>query len=134
MIKNILIVGLLMVAGAFGQQARKLVDGNWNELQIAAGGKSYNSGMVTLTDSAAVLTAVTTKVQLIFCANVTSGAVTLTITDNQTSPKTYFATVSLAANSSILVHSSTVGLPFASGIKWNASAGASLNCQVVGVQ
>jgi hypothetical protein len=134
MIKKLMVIGLLLGGVVFGQAPTKLVDGGGNELQIAGGGKSYNSGMVTLTDSLTAATAVTTKVQLIFCANVTAGAVTLTITDNQTSAKTYFAAVSLSANSSVLVHSSTVGLPFASGIKWNASAAASLNCQIVGVQ
>jgi hypothetical protein len=131
---EILGIMAVVVGLGFGQQPTKLVDGGGNELQIAGGGRAYNSGMTLLTDSAVVVTAVTTKVQLIFCANIAVGAVTLTITDNQTSAKTYFNAVSIAANSSVLVHSSTVGLPFASGIKWNASATNSLNCQIVGVQ
>ena len=134
MIKNILLIGLMVGIGLFGQGPVKLVNGLGSELQISAGGNSYDSGMTLLPATLTALTASTTKVQLIFCANIAAGAVTLTITDNQTSAKTYFNAVSIAANTSVLVHSSTVGLPFASGIKWTASATNSLNCQVVGVQ
>jgi len=128
------IVGLFVGGLAFAQGPVKLVDGNSVELRLAASGVGYNSGMTLVPTSATAVTTTTTKVQLIFCANVSAAAATLTITDNQSTPKTYFNAVSIAANQSVLVHSSTIGLPYSGGIKWTAGTANAINCQIVGVQ
>ena len=125
---------MLTVVVLCAQTPTKLVDGPGNELQLAAGGKYYNSGMILLTTSPVAFTTITTKAQLIFCGNETGSTVTVTITDNSGTPIKYFTAVAMAANSSMLLHASAVGLPFASGIKLQASATNSISCQVVGVQ
>lgn len=91
----------------------------------------YDSGMTTLTNSAALLTSSTVLVTNIYCANTTAGAVTVTITDNQGSPQVYIPTVSMAAHSTQQFINVGKGVQML-GIKWNASAGASINCQIAG--
>jgi hypothetical protein len=130
---RVLILGLVFSFTGLAQIPVKITDGSTNERITAAAGKSYDSTITTLTNSAVVLTGTKTYVQLIFCANTTAGAVTLTITDNQGSPATYFPAVSLPANSVTALYNSPIGLPM-QGIKWNASANNSVNCQLVGVQ
>lgn len=118
----------LLVVVAMAQTPIKVVNGNG----IQTLGYNYNSGMVTLTNTAALLTSATVAVKILHCANITGGAVTLTITDNQGSPVTYWSAVSVAANSVMVVNYGDPGLVM-QGVKWNASASSSLNCQLEGI-
>lgn len=139
MFKNLInskwVLGMALVVGlAVAQSPVRVVDRSSNEIVIGAAGVRYESGMTTLTTSTTTLTTSTTRVQFIHCANTTAGAVSFTMTDNQASPKTYFAAVSIPANGVMTANYGTTGLPFASGIKWSAGANSSINCYVVGVQ
>lgn len=130
-------VAVLLVAAAIALMAQtpfKLVDGNGAELILAAGGKSFDSGLIAVGATATTLASATTKVQLIFCNNTTAGAVTLLVTDGQGSPLTYFPTISMAANSATVLHSGAVGMTMSGGVKATAGSGSAINCQVVGVQ
>ena len=128
MMKFILLL-LTIVSLTLAQSSVKIVNGDGTQTV----GYNYNSGMTTLTNSAAVLTTSTIAVKIIHCANTTAGAVTLTITDNQGSPVTYWPAVSMAANSVMVVNYGDPGLTML-GVKWNASAGSSINCQLVGLR
>jgi hypothetical protein len=115
------------------QQPVKNVDGNGNELILAAGGRSVDSGMTLITTGGVTLFSSTTKVQVIHCK--TNGtAATLTITDGGGSPITYFDAISFTANQVMIASYGTVGLSYASGVKISASANSALQCRVVGVQ
>lgn len=92
----------------------------------------FNVYMVALPASATTATA-TTGAYRFFCSNTTVGAVTITITDNQGSPVTFVAAFSLGANSNARFPPGGDLLNM-KGIKWNASAGASINCTVDGFQ
>lgn len=134
MIKNILMFVFALATLCYAQGPIKLVDGTGAELRLAASGVAYDSGMTTVPDSATAVTAVTTKVQLIFCANISGSDATITITDNQSSPKTYFNAVTITKNQSMLLHTSAIGLPYRDGIKWTAGTASAISCQIVGVQ
>lgn len=134
MVKNILMFIFVLAVACSAQGPIKLVDGTGAELRLAASGVAYNSGMTLVPDSATAVTAVTTRVQLIFCANISGADATVTITDNQGSPKVYFNAVTISKNQSMLLHASAIGLPYASGIKWTAGTASAINCQIVGVQ
>jgi len=111
----------------------KPVDGNGNEQMLGAAGKRVIYQLQAVPASSTVVVSSSIKVVTLFCNNTTGGAVTLTITDNQSSPYTYYPAVSVAANSvNMLVAQS--GLSFTSGIKWSASSGSSIYCQIEGVQ
>lgn len=124
----------LISFGLWAQVPVKPTDGAGNERVFSAAGKVYDSTMITLPTSETAVTAVTTSVQFIHCANTTGSAVTFTLKDNQGTPKTYFAAVSVAANSVLTVHYGPIGLPMSGGIRWAAGTGSALNCQIVGVQ
>lgn len=131
-IKYPLLVCLVALV-ALAQMPVKPVDGNHNELRLAAAGPVYSTGMIVVPASDTLLTATTTKIQAIHCGNNTAGAVTLTISDNQVTPRNYFPAVSVAANSSLLVQYGTLGMPYA-GIRWAAGSSNAIYCHIVGVQ
>lgn len=126
--KKFIVLLTLLVVVVMAQTPVKIVNGNG----VQTIGYNYNSGMVTLPSSATLLTANTVAVKIIHCANTTGGALTLTITDNQGSPATYWPSVQIAANSVMVANYGDPGLVMA-GIKWNASAGSSVNCQIEGI-
>lgn len=130
------LTALLMFCGelAFAQAPVKIVDGNGTERLLGAAGKAYNSGMTTLPSSDTALNATTTYVQLIFCTNIDTVDRTVSISDNQGTPKVYFNSITIQANTAMMLMASPVGIPFASGIRWSASAGSAVNCHIVGVQ
>lgn len=136
--KNKVIVGLIgilvLAALSWSQAPVKLVNGLGIERHVAATGSIYDTGITTLTDSAAAVTSTTTYVQFIHCANIDSVARTVTISDNQVTPKVYFNAVSIPANGVMTANFSTTGISMSGGIKWNASAGSAVNCQISGVQ
>jgi hypothetical protein len=125
---------LLWGAVVAAQVSVKITDSTAAERIVAAAGREYDSTMTTVPDSNTAVTTTTTKVQLIWCANTTGNAVTLTMTDNQQSPKTYVPAVSLPANSVTVMANSPVGIRWLGGIKWQAGTASALNCQIVGVQ
>lgn len=67
-------------------------------------------------------------------ANTTGGALTFTVQDRQGTPKELFKTVSLAANSTVLITYNESSEKMTSGISWQASGtglvGAMYGCQV----
>jgi hypothetical protein len=130
--KNLALI-LLFITSLFGQVPVKIVDGNGVAVNVGSAGSSTTYAMQAVPNSSTALVSSTFKVQTIFCANITAGAVTLTITDNQGSPVTYVPAVSMAANSIFMINSVT-GLTFTSGLKWSASASTSIYCQVEGVR
>lgn len=120
-------------AAAFCQQPVRVVDRNNNVVQAEPAGDKYVALMQVLPTSSTALTSTTTKVQLIICNNQTASAATLTITDNSGTPKVYFPTVSVAANSVVVLYSG-VGFTMTSGIKWYAGTSTAIYCQIEGVQ
>lgn len=127
-------VGILgCISLALAQMPVKPVDGYGNEQMIGAPGRRVIYALQAVPASSTVVVSSSIKVVTLFCNNSTAGAVTLTITNNESSPKTYYPAVSVAANSvNMLVAQS--GLSFVDGIKWSASAGTSIYCQIEGVQ
>jgi len=123
------LTGLLLMA----QLPVKPVDGNGNEQMLGAPGRRVLYGLQNVPNSSTAVVSSTIKVVTLFCNNYTAGAVTLTITDNQASPVTYYPAVSLAANSVTMLVAQS-GLTFTDGIKWSASASTSIKCQIEGVQ
>lgn len=91
----------------------------------------FDSGITTLTNSLTALTTQQVLVTNIFCANTTAGAVTVTITN--TAGTAYVQAFSMAANSTAQFLNGGKGVIMA-GIKWNAGANASVNCQIAGYQ
>lgn len=124
---------LMLCCGLFGQGPTKLVDGAGNELVLAKGGQRYTAYLQAITTGGVTITTVPTNVQLLFCTNSSGSAATLTVADTQGSPVTFWTAVSIAANSVMLMHASTVGL-FMQGIKLTAGTNSALSCQVQGVQ
>ena len=124
----------LVAASLLAQAPVKVVDGTFTEIPMGAAGKKFNSGMQLMTNSATTVTNADSYVQVLFCANIAGATRTLTVTDGQGSPMKYFDTVSMAANSSLLLYASQVGLYFEDGVKITASANSSINCIVQGVQ
>ena len=132
--KNLLIIFTVIAALAVAQTGVRLVEtGTWKEIIVAAAGTSYNSGMTSVPNSDTLLTATTTKVQLIFCSNNTGSAATITITDNAGSPIPYFAAISMAANSATSLHNGPMGMTMA-GIRWTQGTSGAIECQIEGVQ
>ena len=130
MIKKILaftLAALTLVA----QLPVKITDGSGNERQSFPAGSKTVYLMQAVPDSNTALASSTIKVQLIFCQNSTASAATLTITDNDSVPRTYWPTVSIAANSIAMLYSG-VGMTMTGGIKWQASASNTIYCQVEG--
>jgi len=74
---------------------------------------------------------VTTCVSFLVINNTTSGALTISITDNQGSPVSFLTSFSIPASSQLL--QPLYGLPFTSGVKWQAS-GSGLTGGGVAVQ
>ena len=91
----------------------------------------FDSGLVALPNSSTALTANTVLAQNIYCHNATGGAVTVTITN--TAGTAYVQAQSIPANSTVQLLNGGKGLQMA-GIKWNASAAASVDCQIAGYQ
>ena len=129
-------LAIIIVAAAlsWSQAPVKLVNGLGIERHVAATGSVYDTGITTLTNSAVAVTAATTYVQFIHCANIDSVARTVTISDNQGTPKVYFNAVSIPANGVMTANFSATGIAMSAGIKWNASANSAVNCQISGVQ
>lgn len=134
MIKKLILALGLLALPVMAQLPVKNVDGSNNELQIAAGGKRFESALTAITTGGVTVTAVTTKVQTIFCTEIGNAATTLTVTDNQGSPVTYINAVSMASPSILVIGYGTQGLTFTSGLIISASANTQIKCQVVGVQ
>lgn len=128
--RKLLLAGLFLATSLFAQT--KLVDGNGNEYILAAAGAKYNSGLTTVSASLTAVTSTTTKVQIIHCTNTTGSAATLTVANGAGTE--YFTTVSVAANSVMVVHYGTVGLTYTGGVKLQSGTASALKCQIEGVQ
>ncbi len=129
----------LLAVLAFGQLPVKNVDGNNNELILASAGQAFTVYLTVVPNSSTVVSDGTTsinknfKLQLFYCTNPTSSAVTVSYSDNQGSPVAYATTVSLAANSINGIFSSPIGLNMKGGMKWTAGTSSAISCQVQGV-
>ncbi len=128
-----ILIALLMSIVMMAQPSVKPVDGLGNEQMIGPGGRRVIATMQTVPDSSTAIFTSTIKVVTLFCNNTTGTAASLTITDNQASPKTFFPAVSVAANSAMLLIAAS-GLTFTTGMKWSSGTTSALQCQVEGVQ
>lgn len=88
---------------------------------------NFDSGLVTLTDSLASITTDTIKGGVMVLCNITSSLRTVTLTN--TAGTKYMNAYPLQANMTIFIAFGRMSL---AGIKWNASALASVNGQFVG--
>jgi hypothetical protein len=93
---------------------------------------TFNLYMAALPNAATTATT-TTGAYRFYCNNITAGAITITITDNQGSPVSFVTAFSLAANSNIRFPPGE-GLMRMQGVKWSASGAASVNCTIDGFQ
>lgn len=75
------------------------------------------------------LTTADTRLWQISVANTTSGAITFTVKDRQTTPRNILAAVSIAGNTSYVM-SWPEGIFCSSGINWSAS-GAGLESSII---
>lgn len=128
-----LILLLLTASSLAAQLPVRTVDRAGDTVHAEPAGTKYVALMQVVPSSTTVLTATTTKVQLILCNNQTATAATLTITDGSGTPKTYFPAVSIAANSVVMLYSG-VGFTMTSGVKWSAGTATAIYCQIEGVQ
>lgn len=131
-----ILIGLLVTIGlVHAQTGVRIVSSGGNAVIIAASGNkgvAYDSTLMTVPDSATVLTADKTWVQVVTCANITGSAATFTLTDGNN--KAYADAVSLPADSMTVIHFGGFAMPFAGGVKWATGTTNALNCQIVGVQ
>ncbi len=102
-----------------------------NSTKSSIAQKALDNSLVVLTNSAVAKISVDCWIfQLVF-VNKTAGAVTVTVTDQNTTPLDLLTAVSLAANSTtVAVFPEGQYMP--GGFKWNASANTSINASVVG--
>lgn len=93
--------------------------------------KEVQTGIVTLPSSATALTTKDTYVKHINFCNTTGGAVTVTVSDTQSPVKYLLNAKSIAANDTYTLSASD-GDYFVclNGLKWNASAGSSIDAEI----
>lgn len=91
---------------------------------------NYDSGLVTLTDTLAAVTAIDTRVMVIMLINLTTLIQTVTVTNG--AGGVYVPTMELRPSEARALNFG--GILFAGGVKWNAGAAASVNAQVMGFQ
>lgn len=96
----------------------------WDGAHTAPG---YDSGLVTLPTTLTVVTASTIRARGVLLCNLTTAAVTVTITN--TAGTQYLQDYPLQAGMTVYV---PMGDATMVGVKWQASAAASVNGQVVG--
>lgn len=126
-----LFLAFLFCLSAAAQLPVRPVDGTNETMHISPAGTKTRYLMQAVPNSSTTVTASTIRVQVIICNNQTASAATVTITDNAGSPRTYYPTVSLAANSVAVLYA---GAGFTmEGIKWTASAATTIYCQIEGV-
>lgn len=96
------------------------------------GATLYDSGVVVVPNSSTAVTTTTTCVDRVIFNNITGNAVTVTLQDNQGTPKDYLTSYSLPGNSQLVL---PLGYAkFLSGIKWQAGTASAINAQIVGYQ
>ena len=125
------IIGALIL---WAQSPVKITDGNSVERVTAAAGAAYNSGMTTLPGTLTVAVDATIWTQFLYCGNIDTIARTVTVTDNQSTPKVYLNAVSISANGVLTANFGSTGVPFANGVKWQASTTNAINCVIIGVK
>lgn len=133
MTKKLVAMLVLGVGLAFPQVPVKPVDGNGTELAVAPPGKRFISYLQAITTSGTTITSNATYVQMLYCTNNSGSDRTITIADTQGSPATFATSVSIAANSIMMVVSNATGL-YMQGVKITASANSAISCQLQGVQ
>lgn len=124
------IVGGLMLSA---QLPVKRVDGNGSEIMSGPAGTRVLYTMATVPNSDTALTTSTIKVTTLFCNNITASSATLLVQNNVASPKTYYPTITIAANQAVSLVDGN-GLTFTSGLRWTAGTINAIQCQVEGVQ
>lgn len=83
----------------------------------------------TVPSSATPLTATDTLLFSIYAANKTASAVTFTVVDAQTVAKTIVPTISIPANTLVLIEWID-GVLLKGGMTWNAGTGSALDAEV----
>jgi hypothetical protein len=100
--------------------------------KTACGASAYDSGIVTMPTTAAVVTGTATCVDAVLFVNTTASTQTVTLSDNQATPVTYLASFQIPANSTLVYDLHYARL--ANGIRWQATNATAVNAQVVGFQ
>lgn len=95
--------------------------------------KALATGLVTIPSSAADLTTTDTVIFQITLANKTAGAITVTVLDKQSPPKTLLGAVSIAANTTLVLNFGE-GVLMKKGVNWVASGALSIDADVFGSQ
>lgn len=95
------------------------------------GQKELTSKLQVLTNSPVAVTSKDCVIFQLSFTNKTAGAITVTVTDGQTSPLDLMTAVSLPANS-LTVAVWPEGQYMPGGFSWSASANSSINASVVG--
>lgn len=90
-------------------------------------------GLSVVPDSATDVTDSRSFITQISVANVTGGAVTFLVQDKASSAKTLVPTISIPANTVIIMHWPD-GVLMTGGISWTAGAADSLHAEVFGFQ
>ena len=83
--------------------------------------KEVNLPLQAIPAVATAVTTVDTEVAELSVSNTTAGALTVTVTDGQSSAQGFLTTVNIPANSTTLIVSDSPIL-FKSGVKWNGSS------------
>jgi hypothetical protein len=100
--------------------------------KTTCGTTAYDSGIVSMPATSTVVTATATCVNAVLFVNSTASAQTITLSDNQNTPVAYLSSFQIPANSTLVYDMHYARL--ASGIKWQATNGSSVNAQVIGYQ
>jgi hypothetical protein len=132
--KTIKMIGVVLGLAAglmLAQVPVRLVDGSSTGVVLGAVGKPYNSGMVTTVTSGTAITALTTKVKVLFCRNNTGAAVNFSVTD--AGGTVYFPSNALASNGAVLMVASDIGITM-TGVTVTPASNSAIACQVEGAQ
>lgn len=93
--------------------------------------KEIGGGLSTVPNVATDVTTSRSYIKQISVANKTGGAVTFTVTDKASSAKTLVPTISIPANTLIIMSWPDL-VQMNGGISWSASAGTSLDAEIFG--
>ncbi|MFN7996952.1 MAG: hypothetical protein U0Q18_25280 [Bryobacteraceae bacterium] len=95
------------------------------------GANCYNSTIQVVPSALTAVTATTTYVQQITCSNNTNAGTTILITDTAGNP--YVPTATVLPGQFFVAAYGPNGVPMV-GIKWQAGAASTINCQITGSQ
>lgn len=131
-VQKILIgLGLVGAIAVFAQAPVRLVTSGVTGLVLGAPGASYNSGLIAVTTGGTAITAVSTKVKVLFCRNNAATDTTLSVTD--ASANVYVPVQNLVTKGVFFLAGTDSGLTLV-GVTVTAGANSAIACQVEGAQ